>query len=115
MLEQALQAQRDIGPGLERLATLELARHQFEARIEGKLLQADGKLKAARNAEARERQIKRSYENHLLDPSDSDGERAEEALPPNHAQAGEEEGLRPLRLDVAPSNKAAAVRAKFGI
>lgn len=117
VLEHGVEAQRELGPALDRLDALELSRHHFEAEIEGRLLQADGKLKAAKNAEARERQLKRSYENHLLDPINADGEEGTEppAVLPVDAQAGEAERLHSLRLDVAPTGKALAVRAKFGM
>jgi len=117
VLEQAVQAHREIGPAVDRIGSLELSRHKFEAMMEGMLLKADGKLKAASNAEARERQLKRSYEKQLLDRFDSDGEQGAEepAVLGYDAAAGEGERVPALRLDVAPNNKAAAVRAKFGL
>jgi len=116
-LQAILEAQNVLGPALERLETLERARAQFEAEMEGKWLQADGKLKAARNAEARERQLKRSYENNLFDPSDENGERGAEdqGILPLNAATGETEGVPPMRVDVAPSRRALALRKKYGM
>lgn len=108
--------QRDAGPPLERLDALELSRHQFEAQVEGVLLKAEGKLKAAANAEARERQLKKSYERDV-DPLDPDSEKGPPpaAIHDDDVEAGKEERVRALRLDVAPLNsKTAAVRAKWG-
>lgn len=107
--------QRDAGPALDRLNAMELSRHQFEAECEGILLKADGKLKAAANAEARERQLKKSYERQL-DPLNPDGEEG-----PDHgtlvldtdAPRGQAEGLQPVRVGLAPNTKAHAVRAKW--
>ena len=106
------------GPAIERLQTLETSRHQFEAMCEGLLLKAEGKHRAANNAEARERANRKSYE-HLLDPLAEDGEQPEaaarDAVDVHDVAAGEAEGLPPVRLDVAPSNKTLAQRAKFGV
>ena len=110
--------QQAMGPALDRLNALELSRHRFEAEMEGILLKADGKLKAASNAEARERQLKKSYERNLLDPLDTDGQEGTEERAeflPVHAAPGEAQGMPPLHLDVAPNGKALAVRAKFGL
>ncbi len=110
--------QQEAGPALERLEALELSRHQFEAEVAGTLLKAEGKLKAASNAEARERQLKKSYESQL-DSIDPEGEEV-----PAHrggplldldAERSEAQRLQPVRLGLAPNNKAAAVRAKFGL
>lgn len=106
------------GPTTERLEALELSRHQFEAMCEGLLQKAEGKLRAANNAEARERANKKSYE-HLLDPFPEDGERPE--TPARDPDSGDDapereaERLHALRLDVAPNNKTLAQRAKFGV
>lgn len=107
--------QREAGPALERLDTLELSRHRFEAQVEGILLKAEGKLKAASNAEARERQLKRSYESHLLDPIVSDSQEGTEEgrVLPVDVAGSQEEGMQPLRVGLAPNSKAHAVRAKW--
>jgi len=111
-------AQQEQGPAEERLRLLEQGRHQFEALCEGLLLKAEGKLRAANNAEARERQMRKAYE-HLIDPLVEEGERPEAAAgnPDLHYDAApsEQERLHALRLDVAPNNKAFAQRAKFGV
>jgi len=118
---ELIEIQREIGPALDRVDALELSRHQFQAEIEGILLRAEGKLKAASNAEARERQLKKSYEKQLLDPFDGDGEQGEqgartqeEALRHLDAAASETGEVHPVHLDLAPNNKADALRAKWG-
>jgi len=117
-LEQLVVAQQAHGPAMERLEALELARHQWEAACEGLLLKAEGKLRAANNAEARERALKKTYE-HLIDPFPEDGQRPEAVAPDpggnDDAARGETEGVQPVRLDVAPTNKTLAQRAKFGV
>lgn len=116
VLEQDVKAQEDIGPALVRLETLELERHKFEAEMEGLVLKADGKLKAAANAEARERQLKKSYERQLddFDPTGEEGSEHDPVLPV-HAPPSDPDRVSALHLGVAPSNKTAAVRAKFGL
>jgi len=106
---------RDAGPASERLEALERSHHQFEATCEGLLLKAEGKLKAASNAEARERQLKKSYERDQFDGITPEGGEGSETGPVLHddAPASEEERLSALRLGVAPSNKAAAQLAKW--
>ena len=111
-------AQKEAGPAEARLEALELSRHQFEALCEGLLQKAEGKLRAANNAEARERANKKSYE-HLLDPLAEDG--LEPEAPARDPDRGydvspsEEKRLQAMPLDVAPSPKALAQRAKFGV
>lgn len=105
------------GPAIARLEALELSRHQFEAQCEGLLQKAEGKFRAATNAEARERANKRSYE-HLLSDLDEVGDPEAPAGRPRSADdvaPGETEGVPPLHLDVAPSVKTLAQRAKFGV
>jgi len=115
-LEELATIQRDLGPALDRLEVLERARHQFEAECEGMLLKADGKLKAAASAEARERQLKKSTE-RLADPFPEEGEAGTEptTVQPDYAAAGEAPRVPPVRLALAANSKTAAVRAKFGI
>jgi len=111
-------AQNAQGPAIERLEALELSRHQWEAMCEGLLQKAEGKLRAANNAEARERANKRSYE-HLIDPLDEVGDQPEAPARGPHSEIdaapSEEERVHALRLDVAPTNKTLAQRAKFGV
>lgn len=110
--------EKEQGPAIERLEELELSRHKWEANCEGLLQKAEGKLRAANNAEARERANKKSYE-HLLDPLAEVGDDAEaparDADRDDDAAFSEEQRLSSLRLDVAPSPKALAQRAKFGL
>ena len=117
-LDLLVQAQREQGPATERLETLELGRVQWEATCEGLLLKAEGKLRAANNSEARERQLRKSYE-HLLDPLAQIGDDPETpARNPDGAHdaaASEAEGVQPVRVAVAPSDKTLRLRAKFGV
>ena len=117
-LDKLCQAYQEQGPSIDRLEALELSRHQWEAMCEGLLQKAEGKLRAANNAEARERANKKSYE-HLLDPLTEDG--LDPEAPARHPDsvndvpASEADRLQAMRLDVAPSPKALAQRAKFGV
>jgi len=106
-------AQREAGPGEDRLKVLELSRVQFEADMQGLLSKAEGKLQAANNAESRTRTMKKAYEN-LVDPLDNDFEEEPEELPVGYAPAGEEEELQRVHVDVAPDYKALALMRKFG-
>ena len=106
------------GPAAERLEALELSRHQWEAMCEGLLQKAEGKLRAANNAEARERANKKSYE-HLLDPLAEVGDEPEapgDPVPGNDAPPSEDARLLALRMAMASANpKAVAQRAKWGV
>ena len=85
---------------------------------QGLLQKAEGKLRAANNAEARERANKKSYE-HLLDPLAEIGDEPETAAGDpdsgNHGAPSEAQGMPPVRADVALSPKARAQRAKWGV
>jgi len=105
--------QREQGPAEDRLDDLERSRSQWEAEVEGMLMKAEGKLQAANNAENRTRTMKKSYES-LLDPLDLDSEEEPEALPGGYAPPGQEEGLQPVRVDVAPTFRQIALSRKFG-
>ncbi len=101
-------------PSTDRLDALELSRSQFEAEMEGLLLRAEGKLKAAANAEARERTMSRKrHEEADVDPFPDDREEIEEALPGDYAAPGFEEELHPLHLGLEKNSKAYALRAKY--
>lgn len=106
------------GPAVHRLDALELNQRKFHAECEGLLLSAEGKLRAANNAEARERANKRSYQ-HVIDAFDEDGDppesRARNPDSGNDVATGEAEGVHPLHLDVAPTDQEIAKRAKFGL
>ncbi len=80
--------------------------------MEALQLKAESTYKSAGNAEARSRTMLKHAEK-LADPFDEEGEEGEEAIRPEYAPRGEEEGLQPLRLDVAPNHKEAALRYKF--
>ena len=114
-VRELVEVQRQIAPATVRLDALERERHNFEAMAEGLLLKAEGKHKAANNAEARERALKRSYEKNIdeLDLSGDEVE-GERGVLPIHVATGENERLSPVRVDVAPNNKAAAITAKWG-
>jgi len=118
-LQGLAEIQRDAGPALDRLNKMELSRHQFEAECQGILLKADGKLKAAANAEARERQLKKSYEREQLAPFDPDSEETvaerSQAILPVDAEAGRAERMHPVRMGLASNNKAHALKRKWGV
>jgi len=111
-------AQQELGPARERLEALELSRARFEAEMNGLLLQAEGKFKAANNAEARERQLKKSYERET-DPLATESPEREEThgalVLSDDAEARERDRLQAMRLVVEPTNKTLAQRAKFGV
>jgi len=106
------------GPARARLEKLELSRELFEAQCEGLLMKAEGQNRAAKNAEARERANKRSYE-HLLDPLAEVVDEPEEATRNTDvhvdAEASQEAGMPVVRVGVAPDSKAVAKRAKWGV
>jgi len=102
----------ETGPLLERLVALEQGRAMWEAEVEGILAKAEGKLKAAANSEARERTMQKSR-GADLDPFDFDSEEEPEILPVRYAEAGEEEEVQAVRVDVAPDYKALALNRKF--
>lgn len=109
--------QRDLGPAIDRLEALERARIHFEADCEGMLLKADGKLKAAASAEARERQLKKANE-RLADPfpENGDDETPEAAVLPDNAAPSKADRLLGMRMAMASTNpKAAALNHKFGL
>jgi len=115
-LQELATIQRNLGPALDRLEVLERNRHQFEAECEGMLLKADGKLKAAASAEARERQLRKSAE-RFADPFPEEGEAGTEpaTVQPDYAPRSEAPGMPPVHLGLAANSKTAAVRAKFGL
>lgn len=108
--------QQALGPAHERLEQLELSRVRWEAQCEGLLLKAEGKHNAAKAAEMRERQLKKSYAKQLVDPFPEEGEEAEgSAVLALDAPAGEAEGVRPVYMGLATNNKKAlAQAAKWG-
>jgi len=111
-LREVAASYREMGPAAERLEALELAHYKWEADVEATLQKAEGKLQAASNAEARTRTMKRAYEK-FADPFDPDFEEEPEAVRADDVAPGPEEGLPPVRLDVAPNDKTRAMNAKF--
>jgi len=104
---------RENAPALERLDALELSRAQFEADIEGVLMKADSKLKAAANAEARERHQRGKRDQDEFNAVDGVGEEGAPPAPFGDAEAREAERVPPMYLGVAPTRKEIALRAKF--
>ena len=103
----------DTAPVFERLLDLEQSRSMWEAEVEGILAKAEGKLKAAANSEARERTMQKRHEADP-DPFGIDSDEVETLVPIGDVAAGEEEGVQPVRVDVAPDYKAVALARKFG-
>lgn len=116
-VDKSVHLQLELGPARDRLESLELSRAQFEAEMAGLVLKAEGKFKAANNAEARERALKKANE-RLVDGFDLESEDPEppgDTVRGNDATPSEEERLQSLRLDVAPiDGKAYAIARKFG-
>lgn len=113
---ELVRAHQALGAANERLEALELSRHQWEAMCEGLLQKAEGKLRAANNAEARERANKKSYE-HLVDAFPEDGETEEaarNAVHFDHAAPSEADKVLGMRMAVASTPKARALSAKWG-
>lgn len=110
-LEEAIVLLAERVPAMERLEELELSRARFEAEIEGVLAKANGKLKAAANAEARERTMRKTYAEP--DPFAEESEALGPALSLGDAARGPAEEVYPVPVGVAPSNKAIALRAKW--
>ena len=108
-------AQEHAAPAIQRLDALELSRHKFEAEVAGVLLEAKGKLRAASNAEARERQMRKSHEADFeLVPETGGEESGASPILPDDAETGEAERVSSLHLGVAPNHKASALAHKFG-
>ncbi len=102
---------------VDRIEELELSRAKWEAELEGLLLKADSTLKAANNAEARTRTMKKSYEKHF-DPLDPDRQAEIEQEVRNHFPSADAtpsgaQALPALHVDVEENGKAAAMRLKF--
>lgn len=115
-LQNLTQVQRDAGPALARLEALELSRHQFEAEVQGALLEAKGKLKGALSSEARERHMRKQSERDA-DPFSEAGEEVAEAgraVQRNDVEPGEAQQVQSMRSPLAPGPKEAALNHKFG-
>lgn len=112
-LTASLRAIQQNEPSMERLQGLERSRALWEAEVEGMLAKAEGKLKAAANAEARTRTMAKAYENEI-DPFDADREQGEDRLSPEDVEPRYAEEVQPLHMGMeAESKKAYALRAKF--
>jgi len=112
LFEEIANAQREKGPPTARLEELERRQAMWEVEMEALVATATGKYEAANNAESRTRTMKRHYEK-LVDPFAEEGEEVAAALPASDAPGGEEEGVQPLRVDVAANHKAARLMYKF--
>lgn len=95
-----------------RIDAVERDRHQFEAQMEGLLLKSEGKLKAAANAEARERHQAEKRRDEF-DPFPDEGEEIERQLQDLDAEGSQEEEVQPMHLGLEKNSKAYALRAKF--
>jgi len=84
----------------------------WEVELEALVAEAKGKFESANNSEARTRTMKKHYAKNV-DPFDEAGEEVAAALPAGDASRGEEEGVQPLRVDVAANHKAARLAYKF--
>ena len=117
-VEAVADSQKQLGPARVRLDALERSRHQFEAECEGKLLKADGKLKAASSAEQRERQLKNANDKRL-ESFDPDGPAQPEPgadVLTDDAQGSPADRVLGMHMALASTNKkAAGQRAKWGL
>lgn len=112
-LNGAVRAMNDTEPSSDRLDELERSRALWEADVEGMLQKAEGKLKAANNSEARERTMRKAYEDDI-DPFPPDGEEIQETFPQSDVPPGFEEEMQPLRLGMeAVSPRQLALRHKY--
>jgi len=109
---RAVSAAEENAPSTARLDQLELDPHQFEAEMEGLLLKAEGKLKAANNSEARERHQREKHERDF-DPFPEDSEEIERRVQDFDAEGVEAEEVLPLHLGLETNSKAHALRAKW--
>ena len=116
-IEALNETQRQLGPALDRLEALERSRIHFEADVEGMLLKADSKLKAAAGAEQRERQLKKANDRRAFefDPESEEGSEPGAPVLSGDAPRGEAPGVPAVRLALASNNKAHAVRTKWGM
>jgi len=101
-------------PAIERLEALERSRALWEADLEGILAKAEGKLKAASNAESRSRTMKKHYENEV-DPFPDDREEVQPPVRDGYAPTGEEEGVPAVRVDMETDYKTTPLNRKWGV
>jgi len=110
--------QVESGPARERLDALELSRVRWEAECEGLLLKADGKHNAAKAAEARERQLSKSYAKTIADPfpEDGNGQPSQGAVVlTDDVDPSEAESVSLMRARMASTPKSRALNAKWGV
>jgi len=103
---------------VERLDGLERKMGIWEADTEALLLKAGGKLQAANNAESRARTMKRNYEDFFEDSLENRAAEIEAEplqLGTGDDPAGTANGLLPLSLGLETDERAARLRAKFGL
>jgi len=115
-LETLAAVLQEQGPALDRLDALELSRHQFEAECHALSLKADSTLKAAANAESRERHLKNQNQK-LIDSFDPDGETGPPSRRPvlvDDVEAGQAEEVSAMPVGVALTPKQVALNAKWG-
>lgn len=112
VLQEVVSLQRETGPATDRLENLEKRQAMWQVEMEALVAEAKGKYVASMNAEARTRTMKKHYEK-LADPFAEEGEEVDESVPSGDAPGGQEQGVLPLRLGVAPNHKAQALRYKF--
>jgi len=115
-LETLAAVLQEQGPALDRLDALELSRHQFEAECHALVLKADSTLKAAANAESRERHLKNRNQ-QLVDSFDILSETETPARRPvlvDDVEAGQAEEVPAVHVGVAPTPKQIALNAKWG-
>jgi len=98
---------------VEKIVALERSRALWEADVEGMLAKAEGKLRAAANAEARERTMKDFHEDDI-DPFPQDSPEVQARVQDDDAENVFAEEVQPLPVDMAPeTRKAFALRMKF--
>lgn len=101
----------------ERVEDLELTRAKWEAEMDAMILKADSTLRAASNAEARERSLRKSNEaifGPLGEDLPADGEAGHPPILVGDAAPSGEEGMHPVHMGVeAPNKKTLALRYKF--
>jgi len=97
----------------DRLDQLELGRAQFESDCEGLLTKAEGKLKAAANAEARERTMRKNHAEDIFSDVGEDSDELTARVPALDAPTSEPEEVLDVPMALALNDKSYATRAKF--
>lgn len=106
----------------ERVEALELTRAKWQAEMEGLVLKAEGRYRAAAASETRERAQRKAYEKIAEEIGAGSPEEFPEGLPEHwqddfraaNAEGGGTDGVQPVRLGVEDGDpKARALRGKF--